>query len=152
MPAVLTFSEKQAKFVSEFLVDSNGTQAAIRAGYSASGARVTAHRLLTNDAIYGAIEAQRLADAARLSLRREDVLAGLLEAVDTARLQQNPMAMVSGLRELGRMMGFYAPEVRRVELTADQHITQNHMSAMTVAELLALMQGRTELVLRAVFY
>ena len=86
------------------------------------------------------------ADAVRLSLKREDVLAALLEAVESARLQQNPIAMISGLRELGLMLGFYAPEVKRVELTSDQQITQNHMAALTDAELLVLMQGRSALV------
>lgn len=39
---------KQARFVEEYPVDCNGTQAAIRAGYAKSGAEVQAHRLLTN--------------------------------------------------------------------------------------------------------
>lgn len=37
---------KQARFVAEYLVDLNGTQAAIRAGYSPKGAEVTASKLL----------------------------------------------------------------------------------------------------------
>ncbi len=36
------------RFVREYLVDGNGTQAAIRAGYAESGSRVTACRLLTH--------------------------------------------------------------------------------------------------------
>lgn len=39
---------KQQAFISEYLKDFNGTQAAIRAGYSESGARQEGHRLLTN--------------------------------------------------------------------------------------------------------
>ena len=38
MAAILT--PRQSRFVDEYLVDANGTQAAIRAGYSATGARV----------------------------------------------------------------------------------------------------------------
>lgn len=39
---------KQEKFCVEYLVDLNGTQAAIRAGYSAKTAEATASRLLRN--------------------------------------------------------------------------------------------------------
>ena len=38
----------QALFVQEYKKDHNGTQAVLRAGFSANGARVTANRLLTH--------------------------------------------------------------------------------------------------------
>lgn len=40
-------TEKQKMFVKEYLIDLNGTQAAIRAGYSVNAARETASKLLT---------------------------------------------------------------------------------------------------------
>jgi phage terminase small subunit len=49
---------KQAAFVREYLIDRNGTQAAIRAGYSAKTAKVIATENLTKPAI---IEKVRLA-------------------------------------------------------------------------------------------
>ena len=39
---------KQRRFVAEYLVDLNATQAAIRAGYSRNGAEVQGHLLLRN--------------------------------------------------------------------------------------------------------
>lgn len=68
MTAHTPMTAKQARFIDEYLVDANGTQAAIRAGYGAAGARVAAHRLLTNVAISSAIEARQSADAAAYSL------------------------------------------------------------------------------------
>ncbi len=51
---------RQAAFISEYLVDLNGLQAAIRAGYSPHTAAITANRLLTNTYVAVAIgEAQR---------------------------------------------------------------------------------------------
>lgn len=41
--------DRKRKFVSEYVIDLNGTQAAIRAGYSKNGAQVTASRLLNKD-------------------------------------------------------------------------------------------------------
>lgn len=44
----MTLTAKQARFVEEYLVDLNGTQAAIRVGYSPKTAAATASRLLRN--------------------------------------------------------------------------------------------------------
>ena len=109
MTANKLMTAKQTRFIDEYLVDANGTQAAIRAGYGAAGARVAAHRLLTNVAISRAIEARQRVDAARLFIDRESVLVGLLGAVQMAREQRNPAGMVAGLRELSKLMGLYAP-------------------------------------------
>lgn len=46
---------KQQRFVEEFLVDLNATQAAIRAGYSPASARLQGHRMITDDNIQNAI-------------------------------------------------------------------------------------------------
>ena len=130
---------KQARFVDEYLVDANGTQAAIRAGYGAAGARVAAHRLLTNVAISSAIEARQRVDATRLSVDRNRVLTGLLEAVEMAREQRNPAGMVAGLREIGKLMGFYTDRVK-VDVGVTDQQERRRMEAMTDAELLAMVQ------------
>lgn len=137
-----TLSDRQARFVDEYLLDANGTQAAIRAGYGAAGARVTAHRLLTNAAISSAIAARQQADATVLRVQRQDVIKGLLEAVYMAREQRNPAGMVAGLREIGKLMGLYAPERVKVAVDADQAAELRRLEGMTDGELLALMGGR----------
>ena len=139
MTAHTLVTAKQARFVDEYLVDANGTQAAIRAGYGAAGARVAAHRLLTNVAISSAIEARQRVDATRLSVDRDRVLAGLLEAVEMAREQRNPAGMVAGLREIGKLMGFYTDRVK-VDVGVTDQQERRRMEAMTDAELLAMVQ------------
>jgi len=49
-------SKKQARFVEEYLVDLNATQAAIRAGYSEKTAKSQGQRLLTNVDIQAEIQ------------------------------------------------------------------------------------------------
>ena len=139
MTAHTLMTAKQARFVDEYLVDANGTQAAIRAGYGAASARVAAHRLLTNVAISSAIEARQRVDATRLSVDRNRVLTGLLEAVEMAREQRNPAGMVAGLREIGKMMGFYTDRVK-VDVGVTDQQERRRMEAMTDAELLAMVQ------------
>ena len=139
MTADTLMTAKQARFIDEYLVDANGTQAAIRAGYGAAGARVAAHRLLTNVAISSAIEARQRVDATRLSVDRNRVLTGLLEAVEMAREQRNPAGMVAGLREIGKLMGFYTDRVK-VDVGVTDQQERRRMEAMTDAELLAMVQ------------
>lgn len=61
---------KQALFCAEYLVDLNATQAAIRAGYSAKTARVTAQDLLTKPKV-----AERLQQLMRERAQRTQVTA-----------------------------------------------------------------------------
>lgn len=56
--------EKQQLFVDEYLIDLNGTQAAIRAGYSAKTANEQASRLLANVSIQQAIS-ERMAERSK---------------------------------------------------------------------------------------
>lgn len=113
-----TLSHKQARFVDEYLIDCNGAAAAVRAGYAPGSAKVAASRLLTSDnPCRRAIQTRQEVDAARLRVTRDSVIASLLEAFDMAKKQGEPATMVSAARELGKLMGFYAPV--RVEATVD---------------------------------
>lgn len=55
----MALSEKHQRFVTEYLVDLNATQAYIRAGYSPNGAGESAHTLLKNPEIQDAISEAR---------------------------------------------------------------------------------------------
>lgn len=62
------------RFVAEYLVDLNGTQAAIRAGFSPASARFEASRLLATDEVKQAIEAAMQERSERTDIRADDVL------------------------------------------------------------------------------
>lgn len=66
-------TEKQKRFCEEYLIDCNGTQAAIRAGYSKKTARQMANLLLTKvdireyiDSLLKEIHSQKVATAAEV--------------------------------------------------------------------------------------
>ena len=59
----MSLTPKQRRFVNEYCVDENATQAYIRAGYSQEGAGPSAHALLKNTKVKEAI-AERMADVA----------------------------------------------------------------------------------------
>jgi len=65
---------KQERFVEEYLVDLNATQAAIRAGYSEQTARVIGHENLTKPDIQKAITAAREKQQRRVEITADRVL------------------------------------------------------------------------------
>lgn len=65
---------QQQLFVEEYIIDLNGTQAAIRAGYAESSARATASRLLTIDNIQNAIAEARKEQQKRTQITADRVL------------------------------------------------------------------------------
>lgn len=81
---------RQQRFIEEYTTDFNGTQAAIRAGYSAKTAKVIAHELLTKPYITAPIAARRANLAETTEINREFVLKqwALLVQADPNELTQ----------------------------------------------------------------
>ena len=77
MPNNSDLSAKQRRFIEEYLVDMNGTQAAIRAGYSPRSARVAASRLLMKDNIANALAERRAKISSKLEVTAKRVIAEL---------------------------------------------------------------------------
>jgi phage terminase small subunit len=70
----MSLTTKQQRFVAEYLIDLNATQAAIRAGYSAKSARVVGCRSITKANIAAAIEKARTKRAERTELTQDWVV------------------------------------------------------------------------------
>lgn len=70
----MSLTAKQARFVQEYLIDLNATQAAIRAGYSKKTAKSIGQENLTKPDIHAAIAAQQRSREVRANATAEDVL------------------------------------------------------------------------------
>ena len=81
---------KQTRFVQEYLLDLNATQAAIRAGYSANNANVTGPRLLGNVGVAAAIAEAQTALSERAELT-EDWIIEELKTVYGASMEARPI-------------------------------------------------------------
>lgn len=73
----MALTPKQERFVAEYLVDLNATQAAIRAGYSAKTAQEQGSRLLSNVMVAAAIKAKQVELAAKHDVTVERIIAEL---------------------------------------------------------------------------
>ena len=67
-------SAKQEKFVDEYLIDLNATQAAIRAGYSQRTAQPASSRLLSNVMVQALIQQRRKAAQKRAEVTLDEIL------------------------------------------------------------------------------
>jgi phage terminase small subunit len=78
----MTLTAKQSRFVEEYLVDLNATQAAIRAGYSEKTAKNIGYEQLQKPEVVEAISAAQVARSERTRIDADWVLRRLADAVD----------------------------------------------------------------------
>lgn len=105
---------RQALFVSEFLVDLNATQAAIRAGYAESGARTEGTRLLAHAGVSAAIAARFKERTDALGLSVDRVLRGLYEEATRTGEGSSHGARVTAWGLIAKHFGMF---IERQEVT-----------------------------------
>lgn len=129
---------KQSRFIDEYMVDMNGAAAAVRCGYSKKTSRAIACELLTKPDIQAELQARGAALARELEITRAGVVRGFLDAFEMARADRQPGIMVSSMAAVAKLLGLYAVETKRIELTTAQGAVQANFAAMSDAQLLAL--------------
>ena len=140
---MVALTDKQQAFVNEYLIDMNGTQAAIRAGYSPRTANEQASRLLANVNVKAAVEAAKKEREKRSHVDQDYVLNTIVDTVERCRQARpvldrkgnpvmvetptgdiapayvfDPDAVLKGADQLAKHVGFYdADNVRKLQLT-----------------------------------
>lgn len=105
---------KQERFCLEYIKDSNATQAAIRAGYSARSAKQQATRMLSKEAIQAQIAELRKPVATAAGVTLAGHLQKLAEIRDAAMADESYGAAVSAEIAIGKHSGVIAPDKREV--------------------------------------
>ena len=133
-------TDKQKRFITEFLVDLNATQAAIRAGYSRRTAYSIGQRLLKNVEVKEAINSAMKEREARTEITADYVLTNLREIVDRCMQKQpvftkgeqvtdeqgrnvwtfNARDAIKALELLGKNLGLF---IDKTEIKADTNYT-----------------------------
>ena len=103
----MSLTPKQARFVAEYLVDTNATQAAIRAGYSSKTADVQGPRLLGNAGVREAIAAGTAKIATKLELSAESVLTDIVRIATSAENVGDLSVALKGRELLGRYLKLF---------------------------------------------
>jgi phage terminase small subunit len=100
---------KQERFVAEYLVDLNATQAAVRAGYSRKTASSQGERLLRNVEVSKAIKAGQKKRVAKSEITAERVLT---ELAGVGFGTKSDMTKVKALELIARHMGMLDDRLR----------------------------------------
>lgn len=82
-------NKRQQLFVENYLIDLNGAQAAIRAGYSKAAAKEMASRLLTYANVKKAVDEAMEERMEKVKITAEEVLDDLLELKDMCMARKN---------------------------------------------------------------
>lgn len=123
----------QDRFCREFIVDYNGTRAAIRAGYSEKTAKQQAEKLLSKDNILSRIRELQIEEYNKMSVTNESVLLKFLEIYDRC-MQVEPVMIWNSEEKMYVESGQY---------TFD---SKGAISALTkIGEYLAMFKGNVKL-------
>ena len=138
----MPLTPKQHRFVTEYLVDLNASQAALRAGYSPRTAPQQGSRLLKNVDVQAAIATQQSQQLQAVEVRIEDVLRDLkaIAHTDLQTLSEQsgiPARWADKLKALELLMkhlGLAAPEQHQ-HLHQHVHFTREQLNRMTDDQL-----------------
>jgi|SRR5215813_1958132 len=127
---------RRERFVAEYIISQNATEAAQKAGYSARSAYSTGHRLLKKAEISAKIEKAQQERLKRLQIDADYVLKGIQECIDrcmgreptldrngneTGEFEFNARDALKGYELLGRHLKLF---VDRIEVDDQRTITE----------------------------
>mgnify|MGYP003362495066 FL=1 len=132
-------TERELLFVRYYVEERMSARAAAQAaGFSTPQA---VKILLDRPRVQRAVARKQAEYAAATQVTKRQVIDGVLEAISMAKLKAEPLAMINGWREIGRMCGFYEPVKAQVEVSVNGQVMVQRLSAMSDAELLKLAEG-----------
>jgi hypothetical protein len=119
---------KQQRFVTEYLIDLNATQAAIRAGYSARTAGKIGYQLLEKTGIQAAIETGHRAHRERAGVTRDSMAQQFDDDREFAREHAQPAAAVSASTAKAKMFGLFVDRrllgVRNIDNMSEEELLE----------------------------
>ena len=138
VPVDKPLTEMQLAFVRNWAAGDSILAASERAGYADGG--TYAYRMVRMPNILALYEKEKAAYEEAAQMTRKKVMDGLLEAVEMAKLMAEPMTMIAGWREIGKMCGYYEPIRVKADITVNGAVVKERLEQLTDAELLELIQ------------
>lgn len=107
----MALTPKQERFVAEYLIDLNATQAAIRAGYSEKTAYAIGHENLSKPEIQEFISKSRQKIIERAEWTAQDRIDALKALFERASKEdvKTAISAIPAIMEVNKMQGSYAP-------------------------------------------
>jgi hypothetical protein len=144
MGGEFVFSEKK-KLLARFIAEGKEIRTAAKlAGYSVNGGTVWE---TTKDPAFVALVKKLQSKNERMAdMSRKRVLDGFLEAIEQAKMLAEPMTQIAGWRELAKMCGYYAPEVKTVNVNVSSQRLLTQLETLSDKDLLELIEQDAEVI------
>ncbi len=139
-----TLTEQQRVFVENIIKGKGPGVAARIAGYSQPEAQGPV--ILRSTKVQDAIRSLYKKHEKQADMTRKKVMDGFLEAIEFAKLQADAGQMIAGWREIGRMCGYYAPEVKKIDINVTAKRVIDRMEVMTDDELLKMVEENAAII------
>ena len=124
---------KLQAFADAILTGASVSDAARAGGYHPGSAGA-----LESDTVVDILKRARAEIEDVTTIKRLDVLNMFLDAVEMARTMADPANMINGADKIAKMMGYYAPETKRLELSMDHSALGHKLRALSDEELMDL--------------
>lgn len=98
--------------------------------------------MLSKPHLVQAREALRRQMRDTMQITKEDVVHGMREAVDRARLLGEPATEIMGWEKIAKLLGYDTPQKIDVNITASIDVLQKHVRGMSDADLAKLVDAR----------
>jgi hypothetical protein len=137
-------TEKQ-RIAAKYMAEGRGAAVAARmAGFALPES--IGRRLTIDEDFQAAVMFLRRQAEAAGAITRKRVMDGFVEAIDMARLQADPTGMISGWREIAKMCGYYAPEVKKIDLNVTTKRVIDKLETMSEIELAEIIESSAKVV------
>lgn len=109
-------TDKQNKFIDEYMIDLNATQAAIRSGYSKKTAQRIGSENLSKPLIAAEIKKRQEMVSQQAGVTRDEIIADLKQIKDDCKAKgEYPPHALKAIEILNKMLGFNEPDRTEIE-------------------------------------
>ena len=133
------------KLLAKFIAEGKEIRTAAKlAGYSTNGGEIW--RMSKRPEFVAFVKKLQSKNERMADMSRKRVLDGFLEAIEQAKMLAEPMTQIAGWRELAKMCGYYAPEVKtlNVNVTSQRLLTQ--LETLSDKDLLEMIEQDAEVI------
>ncbi len=102
-------TDKQIRFIEEYLIDLNAKQAAIRAGYSAKSAEFQGSKLLADSKVSQELKLRQEVTSKKLEITKESLIKDLND-IKNLQKTKSPQAAIKAIEVISRMLGLFSPD------------------------------------------
>jgi phage terminase small subunit len=132
---------KQQAFVKHLAMGESINTATLRAGYEVA---IYGYEMMHLPHIKAALAREREKFETASNMTRAKIMEQFAEAYDMAKLVADPHAMVSATREAAKMLGYYEPVKRKVEISINGNGRSRELAVMSNEELAKLVDESTD--------